>query len=79
VDERTTAPSTATTATGPVPAPVATAPGAPAPPDDAGGAAAPPAAGSATASIDGLRRGTYPVTVDGEPGGELVAGDEPGP
>lgn len=38
-----------------------------------------PASGTASARLDGLRRGTYEVQVDGRPLGELVAGDEPGP
>lgn len=38
-----------------------------------------PPGGSASTQIGGLRRGTYPVAVDGTPRGELVAGDEPGP
>ncbi|MBJ7519235.1 MAG: hypothetical protein JHC84_06030 [Solirubrobacteraceae bacterium] len=37
------------------------------------------ASGTASARLDGLRRGTYPVTVDGRALGELIVGDEPGP
>ncbi len=37
------------------------------------------ASGTASARLDGLRRGTYPVSVDGRALGELVVGDEPGP
>lgn len=45
----------------------------------AGTALAVPAEGSVTSRIDGLRRGTYPIEVDGRARGSLVAGDEPGP
>lgn len=44
-----------------------------------GASLAVPASGSASATVDGQRRGTYPVTVDGRSLGELVVGDEPGP
>lgn len=38
-----------------------------------------PPDGSSTAQLEGLRRGTYPVEVDGRARGSLVAGDGPGP
>lgn len=38
-----------------------------------------PADGSSTARLEGLRRGAYPIEVDGRARGSLVAGDGPGP
>lgn len=38
-----------------------------------------PPEGSSTAQLEGLRRGTYPIEVDGRARGSLVAGDGPGP
>lgn len=38
-----------------------------------------PASGTATEQLDGLPRGTYPITVDGTQRAKVVAGDEPGP
>ena len=38
-----------------------------------------PASGRASVRINGLKKGTYRLTVDGKPGGQLVIGVSPGP